>query len=202
MDSFWERSKQALNVDLSHRCPLECSLCGRQRHFTYKGLNVPGKDISLEDFDKLSNHFKKIAFVGQYSDPIHHPKFLDILNICKEKNILTEVNTASSFKTETFYEKAFKTYSKAKWIFGIDGLPFQSHLYRVNQDGEKLFNMMLESRKYLDYKPVWQFIIFKYNEDYIDNAIQIARDIKVDFKLINSARWGPGSSPLKPKRVV
>ena len=30
----------------------------------------------------------------------------------------------------------------AKWIFGLDGLPKDSHKYRVNQDGNKLYEMM------------------------------------------------------------
>jgi MoaA/NifB/PqqE/SkfB family radical SAM enzyme len=202
MDNFWTRPRQALNIDLSHRCPLECPLCDRQKNFLYKNLKVPGKDLSLDDFDKISNHFKAIAFVGQYSDPIHHPELIKILSMCKQKNIITEVNIASSFKPKKFYIESFKTYPEAKWIFGIDGLPWQSHNYRVNQDGEKLYKIMLESKNYLTYPPIWQYIIFKYNEDYIEEAMKMASEAGILIKIINSARWGSKDDPLKPTRKV
>ena len=47
----------------------------------------------------------------------------------------------------SWYIKAFKANINARWIFGIDGLPNESHNYRVNQDGEKLFNVIVESKK-------------------------------------------------------
>lgn len=194
---FWHRL-DALNVDLSHRCPLECHLCGRQRHFKNKGLTVPGQDLSISDFEKITNKFDKIAFVGQFSDPIHHPEFHKILEICLKKKIKIEVHTASSLKSTEFFVEAFKTNPHAKWVFGIDGLPHQSHIYRKNQDGEKLFNVMLEAKKYLKITPVWQFIIFRYNEDKIDEAMNIAKEKGLNFALINSARWESENDPLKP----
>ena len=43
-------------------------------------------------------------------------------------------------------------------------------MYRINQDGEKLFNIMVESKKYLIHKPIWQYIVFSYNENHILEA--------------------------------
>lgn len=195
---FWSRLQAPLNIDLSHRCPLECTLCGRQRHWKNKGLSVPGKDLSIEDYDKLTDHFKVVAFCGQYSDPIHHPKFLKLLEISKQKKLYVEVHVASSLKPKQFYIDAFKTYPNARWVFGIDGLPEQSSQYRINQDGQKLFDIMAESKKYLIRKPLWQYIIFKYNQDNINRALQMAKDISVDFVIINSARWTNANDPLRP----
>ena len=92
---FFNRKHKMLNVDITHRCPLECLRCGRQTSFRNQGLAVPGHDLSLDDFEKITNHFPEVSFCGQYSDPIHHPQFLDILAICKKKNIQTEVHVAS-----------------------------------------------------------------------------------------------------------
>lgn len=195
---FFNRGHQRLNLDISYRCPLECYLCGRQRSFRNKGKKVPGKDISLEDFKKIVEYFPKISFCGQYSDPIHHPKFIDMLHICKEKKITLEIHVASSYKTNEWFIDAFKAYPDAEWVFGIDGLPHQSHIYRKNQNGEKLFEIMKESRKYLNKKPKWQYIIFSYNENNLDEAISMANDINVEFLIVNSSRFGENDQ-MKPK---
>ena len=88
--------------------------------------------------------------------------------------------------------------AEAKWVFGIDGLPEESHNYRVNQDGVKLFEIMLESKKHLKNKPNWQYIIFKYNENSIDNAKLLAKEHNLDFMIINSARWIGKDDYLRP----
>ena len=195
---FFNRKHKMLNMDLTHRCPLECIRCGRQTSFRNKGETVPGHDISLEDFEKITNHFSQVSFCGQYSDPIHHPQFLDILAICKKKNINLEVHVASSFKPKKFFIDAFKTYPEARWVFGIDGLPKESHNYRVNQDGVKLFEIMLESKKHLKNKPNWQYIIFKYNENSINDAKILAKEHNLDFMIINSSRWISKNDYLRP----
>ena len=195
---FFNRKHKMLNMDLTHRCPLECVRCGRQTSFRNQGLAVPGHDLSLDDFEKITNHFSQVSFCGQYSDPIHHPQFLDILAICKKKNIRIEVHVASSFKPKKFFIDAFKTYPEARWVFGIDGLPEESHKYRINQDGVKLFEIMLESKKHLKTIPHWQYIIFKYNENSIDNAKLLAKEHNLDFMIINSARWIDKDDYLRP----
>jgi len=195
---FWHRGPNPLNIDLSHRCPLECPQCARQRHFRNHGEKVPGKDLSIDDFEKIAEHFKIITFCGQLSDPIHHPKFLEILEICKKKKVDIEVSTASSMKPKEWYKDAFEIYPRARWIFGIDGLPNESHKYRVNQDGKKLFDIMVEAKNYLLTKPIWQYIIFLYNQDNIDAAVNLAKKHGLDFKIINSARWSNDDDPLKP----
>ena len=96
--------------------------------------------------------------------------------------------------------KAFKANPEAKWVFGIDGLPEQSHIYRINQDGKKLFNLMIESKKYLKQLPVWQYLVFKYNEDNILKAQEIAKKEGVTFMLLQSSRWNSENDPLRPSK--
>lgn len=199
INSFFDRTDKRLNIDITYRCPLECLRCGRQNSFRNKGLPVPGEDLSLDDFDKITNHFPKISFCGQYSDPIHHPQFIDFLKLCNEKNITAEVHVASSLKPKKFYIDAFQAAPEIEWVFGIDGLPKDSHKYRVNQDGQKLYDIMLESKKYLLRKPAWQYIIFSYNEDDVDSALEMAKKDGVNFLIINSARWTDSNDWLRPK---
>ena len=51
-----------VNLDLSHRCPLECPRCSRQMQWRDKGLRVPGRDITIEEFEKPENVYRPKQF--------------------------------------------------------------------------------------------------------------------------------------------
>jgi len=192
---------RGVNIDLSNRCPLECPRCMRQVHFKNKGLPIHGSDISIENFKKLIKFFRGgINFEGTYSDPVHHRSFIELLKICYESNSPTWVQNASSAKSKEWYIKAFKANPNATWRFSIDGLPEESKTYRINQDGLKLFDIMVESKKYLIIKPVWQYIIFSYNENSIDSAIALAKNAGVNLYLVQSSRWDGNDDWLMPTK--
>ena len=140
--SFYRRSKKGINIDISNRCPLECMRCQRQTNFTLEGRKVYGRDATMDEIRKLSDYFSSFNFCGQLSDPVHHPHFVDILEYLYKKDIQVTVHNASSQKPMKWYIKAFQAHPKAKWIFAIDGLPEESNMYRINQDGEKLYKVM------------------------------------------------------------
>ena len=191
-------NRKNVNLDITHRCPLECERCQRFTSFTSRGLKVPGKDISIENFQKVLNHFYHINFCGQVSDPVHHPKFIQLLSMVNEQTRSSSVHHASAAKPIKWYPKAFDANPNTRWWLGIDGLPKDSHKYRTNQDGEKLFEILKTARKYLVQKPIWQYIIFSYNENDIEEAHQMAIDIDVDFMILNSSRWISKDDPLRP----
>lgn len=122
--------------------------------------------------------------------------------MCKEKRINVGVHTASSFKSKDLVYKTFNAYPHANWIFGIDGLPNQSHIYRKNQDGEKLFDIMLEAKIYLIQNPIWQYILFKYNQDNVNEAMQLASDHDLKFYLIQSDRLDDFLRPSKIPEIL
>ena len=45
-------NRRSINLDITHRCPLECPRCQRATAFTSNGLKVPGKDLSMKNFKK------------------------------------------------------------------------------------------------------------------------------------------------------
>ncbi len=197
---FFNRRHKGLNIDITHRCALECPRCQRQTQFRDRGQKVYGVDISLEDIKKLAAHYKCFDFCGQLSDPVHHPKFIEILAYLKSVNVKCYVHNASSAKSLDWYIKAWKANTSATWIFGIDGLPNESHKYRVNQDGEKLFKIMCESQKYLNTRSVWQYIIFNYNEDHLEEAKKMADEHDLFFIQKQSSRWLSHDDPFMPSK--
>ena len=197
--SFYRRSKKGINIDISNRCPLECMRCQRQTNFTLEGRKVYGREATMDEIRKLSDYFSSFNFCGQLSDPVHHPKFIEILDYLYKKDIQVTVHNASSQKPMKWYIKAFQAHPKAKWIFAIDGLPEESNMYRINQDGEKLYRVMLEAKKHLKQTPSWQFIVFSYNEHNLEKAKKMAVDEGLMFIVLHSSRWMGEDDPLRPK---
>jgi MoaA/NifB/PqqE/SkfB family radical SAM enzyme len=193
--------RKGVNLDSTHRCALECPKCMRQLHYRNHGETVPGQDLSDKDFEKILQHMKHIDFEGTYSDPVHHPRFIHFLKRIYETGKYAEIHNASSTKSLDWYIKAWKANPNAQWVFSIDGLPKDSHKYRINQDGVKLFNIMKKSVEYLNHKPTWQYIIFKYNENDIDEAISLAKSINVNFYTVKSSRWTDEEDPYMPNNI-
>lgn len=178
MIPFYDRS---INIDTGNKCTLECASCVRQIYKKYN-WTIPGDDLTLSQFDTLTNYFKKVSFCGTYSDPIFNPNFIEILKLCKKKNIKTEISTAASQRPERWYKEAFEANDKAVWVFGIDGLPKDSHKYRTHQKGEYLFDIMLWAH-YQKIPVQWQYIVFDYNKSDIEEAKYLAKfhNIKIVF---------------------
>ena len=67
-------------------------------------------------------------------------------------------------------------------------MPEESHKYRINQDGVFIYEMMKLGAE-MGCNMVWQYIVFNYNQDHIEQARQMAKDDGIEFKLSFSARW-------------
>lgn len=182
--------RKSINLDITHRCTLECPKCLRR--------SVPTNnlgDLSLDSFKKIISHFDQIEFCGQISDPIFHPQFIEFLELTKDKRVF--VHTAASHKPMDWYRDAFLANKNATWEFGIDGLPQDSPKYRINQNGEYLFNVMKTGVE-LGNDIRWQYIIFKYNENDIPEAIDLAQRHKIPIHINKSSRWSGPDDQYKP----
>ena len=107
------------------------------------------------------------------------------------------VHTAASHRPMDWYRDAFLANKNAIWEFGIDGLPQDSHKYRINQNGEYLFNVMKTGVE-LGNDIRWQYIIFKYNENNVTQAIDLAQRHKIPIHINKSSRWSGPNDQYKP----
>ena len=182
-------ANRIINIENNPRCTLECSICKRTTYFHLNDTkNVPGIDLSLKDFKKCLDFFKGgISFCGQLSDPIFNKDFIEMLKMCNDNKVVTRINTAATGRKEQWYKKAFLANPNAKWCFGIDGPPHLSHLYRKNQNGEFLFEMMILAKE-MGLEAYWQYIVFDYNEKYLEDCKKYAKLFKIDMVVIYSQR--------------
>lgn len=93
---------KTINLDISNKCTLACSGCARVEVRLGQYEMPKSKDMTLEEFEKISEHFR-----GTFSDPVFNTDFLDMLGMCKEKNILPVIHNAASHMPESWYEEAF-----------------------------------------------------------------------------------------------
>ena len=183
---------RSINLDISYKCALECPKCRRQQ--SMKRLGNKGHNITIKDFKKIISYFDSLNFCGSISDPVMHPRFLEFLSMTKNHHV--KVSTAVSQKPMDWYETAFQNNPNASWHFGLDGLPEESHKYRINQKGEKLFEVM-KLAVLMGIDTYWQYIVFKYNQDHIEQARQLAKSYGIIFKEQYSSRWDK-NDPYKP----
>lgn len=187
-------SRKNINLDISNKCTLECPRCAR-RKFSNKA-DVPGHTMTDKEWKMYLNHFDHFTFCGQFSDPIMHPNFSNMLKDISNLNKTADIHVASSHRPSKFFLECFEALPNSRWIFGIDGLPETSHEYRINQNGKKLFDIMLLSKKYVKHT-IWQYIVFKYNENDIDTAKKMAKDNNIEIKFLMSSRFTE-NDPYKP----
>jgi MoaA/NifB/PqqE/SkfB family radical SAM enzyme len=183
-NSFLEKP---VNLDITNRCHLKCPACQRQSGWYNRHRHL-FNDMSVEDLQKfIDGGFTYLEFCGQQSDPMAHPNILEFISLCY--NIKLDIHTATSHRKKDFYENAFdRSGMKTKWIFGLDGLPEESHKHRVNQDGVHLYEMMKLGAR-MGINVIWQYIVFNYNQDHIEQSKKMSVDDGIEFKLSFSDRW-------------
>ena len=187
----------SINLDITTRCTLECPHCRRQL-YKLNNQKVPGRDMTMAEYEKVIVFYPHVIFCGNASDPIFHPQFIDFLALNYQRGIDTVIDHAATGKSLDWYRKAFAANPDAIWQFGLDGFPETSDTYRKNQDGLKLFEAMKLCAE-MGLESIWRYIIFRYNEDDRDECQKIADYYSIKLQFVKSSRFGE-NDPLKPTK--
>ena len=173
------------NIETGFRCRLQCPYCQRQRKEAKQKIKA-ASEISIETFLKLGDSCRELVLCGQISDPLYHPKLIEILEIksAEFSDLKLRINTNGSGKSLNWWKKAYAVSDeKTHWIFGLDGASQESaNVYRIGTN----FDNVLEAMKLgasLGLEISWQYILFQHNEHELDKAREIARVHKINFAL-------------------
>jgi len=183
-----------IQIDASNTCTLKCPYCARQTHKDYGGV------LSLGNYFKLLDFYDHLSFSGQISDPIFNPNLITMLNWSQNKSVSVHTAATSPKHKEDWYLRAFKSNPQVTWIFGLDGPVGWSEKHRLGQDSAFLMDIMLMGAG-LGIKIIWQCILFKFNEEYIDSCREFADKEGLEFQLNLSTRFSQ-YDPMQPSRVV
>lgn len=196
-DSYIENQKYCRpNIDASHRCVFKCPQCVRQKISSQEQIKR-SFDLEEHNFQKILDYYVNgVTFCGQISDPIYHPKFLNLLKMCDGTGRKVRIATVGSGKSDAWWDEAYRYgVGENAWYFGVDGIDEKSELYRIGSNFKDVWSRMQQGRD-LGHVIVWQYIIFGYNEHEIDRAIEIAEKENFALVFVNTNRGFNPKNPL------
>ena len=202
------------HFEISSKCTLKCPRCPRTE---YKDLVKLNEDLSLEFFqslltpDVLKNQVKRITMCGDVGDPIYNKEYLEICRYIKETNpdIHLFTITNGSYKSKEWWEEFASICNNRDSInFSVDGYDQTSNnLYRVNSDWTSIMLGMDIMSKQSQSFVHWATIIFRFNENHLDDIINQAKTIGCDsvqftrstkFGSVYGDAYGGVIDPLEP----
>ena len=197
-----------LHIEVSSKCMLKCPRCPRTE-LKPSSLN---KEFSLDEFKtafppKTLINVKKIIFCGDIGDPIYANDFLGIIEYTKQFFIQIFIVTNGSYKKEEWWRKLASLLGHEDTVqFSVDGWDQASNnLYRVNSDFDSIISGVKTLRQNSDCTIKWSTIYFNFNEDKINDIMQLTKSIGVDIlQTVCSTKFDgrysvDGQDPLKPK---
>ena len=140
------------------------------------------KDLTLQHIDvntvtkipvdKMPN-LKTIYLVGNFGDPLMHPKIETILDHFQNQKIV--ISTNASLRDETWWSNMANR-KNLEVIFAIDGLEDTHHLYRRETDFSKI---MRNAKSFIASggTAIWQYIVFKHNEHQVAEAKKLSQEM-------------------------
>ena len=195
-----------LHIEATNLCTLKCPGCARTQFI--KQWPNQWKNYSLDidqtmSFLDLDLTGKKIAFCGDYGDPIYHPNFIEFVRQFKKRGAYIVIDTNGSYKTKSWWEELVSCLDNSDTIqFSIDGLPENFTQYRINADWESI-KQGIDVVSNSTVRSVWKFIPFLYNQDDIEKAQQLATELNItEFEISLSDRFDDSTEYLKPKEQL
>ena len=200
------------HIEPSSICTLKCPRCPR--------AEVPesllNRQLTLKFFKEqigaeVVSGIRKITFCGNDGDPIYCKELIDIVQWIKSvnNNISIVIITNGSHKSVDWWTELANILDEQDEInWSIDGWDQQSNeQYRVNSDWDSILDGIaaFTSNNTATYR-VWSSIAFSFNENYIDELVNLAQECSFDlFQLTKSTKFGskyPDSygilDPLEP----
>jgi len=162
--------------------------------------------------EMLQTQVKRVTMCGDVGDPIYCKEYIEICRYIKTINpnihIFTITN-GSHKRSEWWRELASVLNDRDTINFSIDGYDHASNnLYRVNSNFDSIVNGIQAVRAVnKDVFLVWAAIIFKFNQDHLDNIVDQARNLGMDavqwtrstkFGSVYSG-YGGSADPLEPR---
>jgi MoaA/NifB/PqqE/SkfB family radical SAM enzyme len=195
-----------LHIELTDKCNARCPQCIRTNVETGKPHKwILKKELTLEDIKNIITlddliHLEHINFCGNYGDPL---LAIDIIEICsyilKNSNAFLEIHTNGSMHNEDWWwnlcTKLHNHNKKLKFYFGIDGVNQEQHnRYRVGTNFNKIIDnatMCINA----GFETVWDFLVFKHNENDIETAKNMAEELGFNkINIISTERFWEGDS--------
>jgi len=182
-----------VHLGLTTRCNLACPFCARttEKNRWFGKGNIDLDITHYKSFIALSK-IETILLCGNYGDPIFYPHLFELLEYAKLHDIIIKMHTNGSGHNITWWKKLAEILTKKDRIFfSIDGIESNFTTYRIGAKWDKILeNINIINTVTNHPRLVWKYILFKYNEDTILDAVNIAKNLGMDSVMLQRP-WVP-----------
>ena len=193
---------KGFHLELTNIRTLKCPACARTKFINQFPSKWKNYSLNLEDLKNfLDIDLTGIEFdlCGVSGDPIYYSQLFELCEWLKSNNANIIITTNGSYKSKEWWEKlATILDSNDKIYWSIDGLPENFTQYRINGDWESIETgiKVITATKIQTF---WKYIVFKYNQDNIDEARKLSQDLNIaNFEIRLSDRWNGNDDPYMP----
>jgi radical SAM protein with 4Fe4S-binding SPASM domain len=182
-----------VSIEPTTSCNLRCPQCpsGLREFSRPTGMLQPA--LFEKVIPQLKEHLHSLTFYFQ-GEPYLNPEFLKMVTFAGKHNIYTITSTNAHYLTA---ENAAETIDSGldKLIISMDGISQEVYQkYRVGGDLSKVMEGTREIirqkkiRKSKNPHVVWQFVVFKHNQDQVVRVKEIGKELGVDEVKIKTAQ--------------
>ena len=190
------------HVEPTNICTLKCPGCPRTQFINKWPQHWHNQSIDIDQLLKFLDidlTTKKIYMCGNYGDPIYHPAFINFVYKFKQRGAHVDIITNGSYKKSDWWAELTSVLDINDSItFSVDGTPDNFTQYRINGDWNSIHEAMTICAK-SSCRTLWKYIPFSYNQDTIDEAKLISKNIGIDYFFIApSDRYDNITMDFKP----
>lgn len=175
-----------IQISLSTKCNIHCKFCLKE---TLKRKYGFVENINMDDnlaYEIMKKKFDSIQICGNRGEALLHSSIDKILKISKENDNCINLVTNASLMGIDWWKNLANVFDDRDCVtFPLDGIGNKSH----NKHRQSDFYIVLrniETFVNAGGHAIWRYIIFEHNEDQIETAKRLAKNIGVRFNLMNS----------------
>lgn len=217
--SAYENNKLVFIIEVSDQCNAACPQCNRfiRKDLFYRAKNegmeiiatdnhheqpfVKNTQWDMERFKaaftpEMIYHTKHFHFSGTYGEPATCKELPEMIRYLREHkpDVWVSVNTNGATRTDDWWwDLGLAIGQQGSITFDVDGIDQEMHeMYRRNTSLERVLSHM-ETVSNTQCKVFSFTVLFKHNQDYLDDIIQLAKDHgAVDHEWVESNRFDHG----------
>lgn len=186
-----------LHIELTNRCVLACPACPRTEWQSILKRPVPKQDLNYLELDMFLNcpagdDVDTFILCGDFGDCIYYSQLFEFLRHFRESKRYVLSTNGSRRSVKFWQELASLMTPDDTIVFAIDGLEGTHDIYRKNSD----WKSTMDGLEIMCASPAtvkWQTIIFRYNQDSLNEIKMFAESKGAIFESQRTHRYGDPS---------
>ena len=182
-----------VSIEPTTSCNLRCPQCPSGLRTFTRPIGMLNINLFEKVIAQIKRHVHSLTFYFQ-GEPYLNPDFLEMVKIANDKNFYTITSTNAHFLSEEIAKKTILS-KLDKLIISVDGITQEAYEhYRVGGSLNKVIEgtkeIIKQKKHYKTNKPhlVWQFVVFKSNQNQIALVKKLGKELGVDEVKIKTAQ--------------